>query len=120
MIQWLTEIKGYMNIWTDAAKVTDYNNLGVRTTVPSKNEMVARLKFLMNNGYYKDFDPTFCEQGLYFTFQKTQGGQFRAAGDAGHHDDAVLARMLVTMALDMSRYKEYSESIVKEGRKYGR
>ena len=44
----------------------------------------------------------------------------RAAGDAGHHDDAVLARMLVTMALDMSRYKEYSESIVKEGRKYGR
>lgn len=120
MIKWLTEIKGYMNIWTDAAKVTDYNNLGVRTTVPSKNEMVARLKFLMNNGYYKDFDPTFCEQGLYFTFQKTQGGQFRAAGDAGHHDDAVLARMLVTMALDMSRYKEYSESIVKEGRKYGR
>ena len=120
MIKWLTEIKGYMNIWTDATKVTDYNNLGVRTTVPSKNEMVARLKFLMNNGYYKDFDPTFCEQGLYFTFQKTQGGQFRAAGDAGHHDDAVLARMLVTMALDMSRYKEYSESIVKEGRKYGR
>ena len=120
MIKWLTEIKGYMNIWTDAAKVTDYNNLGVRTTVPSKNEMVARLKFLMNNGYYKDFDPTFCEQGLYFTFQKTQGGQFRAAGDAGHHDDAVLARMLVTMALDMGRYKEYSESIVKEGRKYGR
>lgn len=120
MIKWLTEIKGYMNIWTDAAKVSDYNNLGVRTTVPTKNEMVARLKFLMNNGYFEDFDPTFCEQGLYFTFQKTQGGQFRAAGDSGHHDDAVLARMLMTMALDMGRYKEYAESTIKEGRKYGR
>lgn len=118
MIKWLTEIKGYMNIWTDAAKVSDYNNLGVRTTVPSKNEMVARLKFLMNNGYFVDFDPTFCEQGLYFTFQKTQGGQFRAAGDAGHHDDTILARMLCTMALDMSNYKAYAESIKKEGKKY--
>lgn len=120
MIKWLTEVKGYLNIWTDVAKVSGYNNLGVRTTVPSKNEMVARLKFLMNNGYFEDFDPVFCEQGLYFTFRKTQSGQFRAAGDAGHHDDTVLARMLCMMALDMGRYKEWNESVVKEGRKYGR
>ena len=86
MIKWLTEVKGYLNIWTDANKVTGYNNLGVRTTVSSKNEMIARLKFLMNNGYYEDFDPVFCEQGLYFTFQKTASGQLRAAGDSGHHD----------------------------------
>ena len=118
MIKWLTEVKGYMNIWTDVAKVSGYNNLGVRTTVPSKNEMIARLKFLMDNGYFEDFDPTFCEQGLYFTFQKTQSGQFRAAGDAGHHDDTILARMLTTMALDMSRYKAWSESKLKDGRKY--
>ena len=84
----------------------------------SKNEMIARLKFLMDNGYFEDFDPTFCEQGLYFTFQKTQSGQFRAAGDAGHHDDTILARMLTTMALDMSRYKAWSESKLKDGRKY--
>src|SRR5690606_19490938 len=32
MIKWLTEIKGYMNIWTDAAKVSGYNNLGVYMT----------------------------------------------------------------------------------------
>lgn len=120
MIKWLTEVKGYLNIWTDVAKVSGYNNLGVRTTVPSKNEMVARLKFLMNNGYFEDFDPVFCEQGLYFTFRKTQSGQFRAAGDAGHHDDTVLARMLCMMALDMGRYREWNESVVKEGRKYGR
>jgi hypothetical protein len=82
--------------------------------------MVARLKFLMNNGYVEIYDPVFCEQGLYFTFQKTQGGQFRAAGDSGHHDDSVLANMLVTMALDMSVYKEYAEKIIKEGRKYAR
>lgn len=118
MIKWLTEIKGYMNIWTDQAKVSGYNNLGVRTTVGSKNEMVARLKFLMQNGYFEDFDPTFCEQGLYFTFQKTPSGSFKAAGDAGHHDDTVLARMLVMMALDMSRYKEYAQMSIKEGRKY--
>lgn len=120
MIKWLTEIKGYMNIWTDAAKVTGYNNFGVRTTVSSKNEMVARLKYLMNNGYYEDFDPVFCDQGLYFTFQKTPSGQLRAAADSGHHDDAVLARMLCTMALDMGRYKGYTQTSQKEGRKYGR
>ena len=120
MIKWLTEVKGYLNIWTDANKVTGYNNLGVRTTVSSKNEMIARLKFLMNNGYYEDFDPAFCEQGLYFTFQKTASGQLRAAGDSGHHDDAVLARMLCTMAINMDRYKGYTKTIQKEGRKYGR
>lgn len=120
MIKWLTEVKGYLNIWTDANKVTGYNNLGVRTTVSSKNEMIARLKFLMNNGYYEDFDPVFCEQGLYFTFQKTASGQLRAAGDSGHHDDAVLARMLCTMAINMDRYKGYTKTIQKEGRKYGR
>lgn len=119
MIKWLTEVKGYMNIWTDVAKVTGYNNLGVRTTPGSKNEMIARLKFLMNNGYYTDFDPVFCEQGLYFTYQKTASGRLSAAADGNKHDDAVLARMLCTMALDMNRYKEYQQSLVKEGRKYG-
>lgn len=119
MIKWLTEVKGYTNIWTDAAKITGYNSLGVRTTPSTKNEMVARLKFLMNNGYYVDFDPTFCEQALYFTFQKTPTGQIRAAGDSGHHDDCVLSRMIATMALDMGRYKEYSEQIIREGKKYG-
>lgn len=119
MIKWLTEVKGYMNIWTDVAKVTGYNNLGVRTTPGSKNEMIARLKFLMNNGYYTDFDPVFCEQGLYFTYQKTASGRLSAAADGNKHDDAVLARMLCTMALDMNRYKEYQQGLVKEGRKYG-
>mgnify|MGYP001421988926 CR=1 FL=1 len=119
MIKWLVEVKGYMNIWTDTATVNTYNVLGVRTTIPSKNEMVARMKFLINNGYYEDFDPEFCEQGIYFTYVKTQGGQFRAAADAGHKDDSVMARLLCTMALDMGVYKSYHESIVKEGRKYG-
>ena len=119
MIKWLTEVKGYMNIWTDVSKVTGYNNLGVRTTPGSKNEMIARLKFLMNNGYYTDFDPVFCEQGLYFTYQKTASGRLSAAADGNKHDDAVLARMLCTMALDMNRYNEYQQSLVKEGRKYG-
>lgn len=119
MIKWLTDVKQYANIWTDAARVTGYNSLGVRTTVPSKNEMIARLKFLMNNGYYEDFDPKFCEEALYFTFQKTPSGQFRAAGDGGHHDDCVLSRMIATMALDMGRYKEYSEQAIKNGKKYG-
>lgn len=119
MIKWLVEVKGYMNIWTDTATVNSYNVLGVRTTIPSKNEMVARMKFLINNGYYEDFDPEFCEQGIYFTYVKTQSGQFRAAADAGHKDDSVFARLLCTMALDMSVYKSYHENTVKEGKKYG-
>ena len=119
MIKWLVEVKGYTNIWTDTATVNSYNVLGVRTTIPSKNEMVARMKFLINNGYYEDFDPEFCEQGIYFTYVKTQGGQFRAAADAGHKDDSVFARLLCTMALDMSVYKSYHENTVKEGKKYG-
>lgn len=119
MIKWLVEVKGYTNIWTDTATVNSYNVLGVRTTIPSKNEMVARMKFLINNGYYEDFDPEFCEQGIYFTYVKTQGGQFRAAADAGHKDDSVFARLLCTMALDMGVYKSYHENTVKEGKKYG-
>lgn len=118
MIKWLTEVKGYMNIWTDASKVTNYNNLGVYTTVPAKNEMIQRLKYLMNNDYYEDFDPVFCDQGIHFTYTKTPTGQLKGAAEVGHHDDTVLARMICTMALDMGRYKGYAESAVKTGRKY--
>lgn len=118
MIKWLVEIKGYSNVWTDQAKVSNYNNLGVYTTTPVKNEAIARLKFLINNGYYEDFDPVFCEQALYFTYEKTPTGILRAAAAAGHHDDAVMARLMAVMAIDMEQFGEYNSSIVREGRKY--
>jgi hypothetical protein len=80
--------------------------------------MIARLKFLIANGYYEDFDPTFCEQANYFTYEKTPSGQYRAAATAGHHDDSVMCRCIATMALDMERFAGYNQQIVKEGRKY--
>lgn len=118
MIKWLTEVCGYSNIYTDATKVSGYNNLGVFTSIGTKNEMVARLKFLIANGYYEDFDPVFCEQANYFTYDKTATGQFKAAASPGHHDDAVLARMVATMALDMDQFSGWQQQTVKEGRKY--
>lgn len=118
MIKWLTEIKGYMNIWTDAAKVSGYNNLGVYMTPAVKNEAIARMKYLINNGYYEDFDPVFCNQALYFTYEKTPSGMLRAAAAGGHRDDSVMARMAAVMSLDMERFGEYTTGQVREGRKY--
>lgn len=118
MIKWLTEVCHYTNIYTDAAKVSGFNDLGVYTSVPVKNEMIARLKFLINNNFYEDFDPVFCEQANYFTYEKTPSGMYRAAASPGHHDDAVMCRMVATMALDMGRFEGYNQSITKTGRKY--
>lgn len=118
MIKWLTEVCHYTNIYTDASKVSGFNDLGVYTTVPVKNEMIARLKFLINNGFYEDFDPIFCEQANYFTYEKTPSGMYRAAASPGHHDDAVMCRMIAMMALDMDRFEGYNQSITKTGRKY--
>lgn len=118
MIKWLTEVCQYPNIFTDSSKVTGYNNLGVYTTPGVKNEMIARLKFLIASGYYEDFDPVFCKQANYFTYEKTPSGMYRAAASAGHHDDSVMCRCIAMMALDMERFGEYNAKIVKEGRKY--
>ena len=118
MIKWLTEVCQYTNIFTDAQKISGYNNLGVYTTPGVKNEMIARLKFLIANGYYEDFDPTFCEQANYFTYEKTPSGMYRAAASPGHHDDSVLCRCIATMALDMDRFAGYNQQIIREGRKY--
>ena len=118
MIKWLTEVCHYTNVYTDAAKVSGFNDLGVYTSVPVKNEMIARLKFLINNDFYEDFDPIFCEQANYFTYEKTPAGMYRAAASPGHHDDAVMCRMVAMMALDMGRFEGYSQTITKTGRKY--
>lgn len=118
MIKWLTEVKGYMNIWTDSAKVSNYNNLGVYMTPAIKNEAIARMKYLINNDYYEDFDPAFGSQALYFTYQKTPSGMLKAAAAGNHKDDSVMARMSAVMALDMDRFGAYTTVKVKEGRKY--
>lgn len=118
MIKWLTEVCHYANIYTDAAKVSGFNDLGVYTTVPVKNEMIARLKFLINNGFYEDFDPVFCTQANYFTYEKTPSGMYRAAASPGHHDDSVMCRMVAMMALDMGRFEGYNANVTKIGRKY--
>lgn len=118
MIKWLTEVCQYTNIYTDSNKIANYNSLGVYTTPGVKNEMIARLKFLISNGYYEDFDPVFCDQANYFTYEKTPSGMYRAAASAGHHDDSVMCRCIATMALDMDRFAGYNAQIIKQGRKY--
>lgn len=118
MIKWLVEVCQYTNIYSETGNVSSYSSLGVRTTVGTKNEMIARFKYLIANGYYEDFDPDFCSQANYFTYLKNNNGTFKAAASPGHHDDTVMCRCVATMALDMDSFGDYNEKIIREGKRF--
>ena len=105
------KMSGYHRIYVDPTS----NGLkyGVRTTQATKNEALRRLRFLLNNGLYKPHDPLFLEEAQHFSWRQLPGGSWRveAVGtdESGqpYHDDTVMSRAVLCLALDMKRFKGY-------------
>lgn len=108
LIDWLVMLN-YPNIYIDALHTTRSRVVyGIYNTTAIKNDAIRRLKFLMNAGIYKDYDPDFIEEGLHFTWKKTPSGIQRAVGSEGYGDDCVLARLIAVASLNMTKFKGYS------------
>lgn len=108
LIDWLVMLK-YPNIFIDALHTTKSRVVyGVYMTRPVKNEAILRLKFLLNKDIYKDYDPDFIEEGLHFSWKKTPSGLQKAVGTEGFGDDCVMARLIAVSAMNMNRWREFS------------
>lgn len=86
---------------------------GVRTTQATKNEALRRLRFLLNNGFYKPHDMLFLEEAQHFSWRQLPGGSWRVEATGTdengqpYHDDTIMARAVLSLALDMRRFKGY-------------
>lgn len=102
---------GYHRLYIDpTSKSVKY---GVRTTQATKNEALRRLRFLLNNGLYKPHDPLFLEEAQHFSWRQLPGGSWRVEAmgtdenGQPYHDDTVMARACLCLALDMRKFKGY-------------
>lgn len=110
VIEFLTA-SGYHRIYVDPTS----NGLkyGVRTTQATKNEALRRLRFLLNNGLYKPHDPLFLEESQHFSWRQLPGGSWRVEAQGTdengqpYHDDTIMARAVLSLALEMRKYKGY-------------
>lgn len=102
---------GYHRIYVDPN--TRGLKYGVRTTQATKNEALRRLRFLLNNGLYKPHDMLFLEEAQHFSWRQLPGGSWRVeamgtdADGQPYHDDTIMARAVLSLALDMRKYKGY-------------
>lgn len=109
------QVLGYWRLYTDPnVRTRDTNKMyGVRTTLATKNEAINRLKFLMNKRIYKAHDKIFMEQAIHYSWKPLPSGGYKAEAvgqdDNGNpwHDDTIAARLVVMMALDFRRFKNY-------------
>ena len=105
---------GYHRLYIDTtSRALKY---GVRTTQATKNEAIRRLRFLLNNGFYKPHDPLFLEEAQHFSWRQLPGGSWRVeamgtdADGQPYHDDTIAARWCLCLALDMRKFKGYYEN----------
>ncbi len=102
---------GYHRIYVDPN--TRGLKYGVRTTQATKNEALRRLRFLLNNGLYKPHDMLFLEEAQHFSWRQLPGGSWRVeamgtdADGQPYHDDTIMARAVLSLALDMRKFKGY-------------
>jgi hypothetical protein len=116
LIDWIRLQIGYSRLYVDPyGSSRTKAQYGIHMTRPVKNEAIQRMRFFMNNGIWKTSDIGFIDDALHFSWQKTPGGFQRAAAqgsnDAGqpYHDDTVMARLTLCAALDMRRWRAYSQ-----------
>lgn len=112
MIEFIRQI-GYPRLYIDTQNSSRVIKYGVRTTRPVKNEAIKKFKFLLNNGLYKPHDLQFLKEAQHFNWIQLPSGGYRAEAtgvdDDGQpwHDDAVLSRLILMMAIDMGKFKKY-------------
>ena len=112
MIEFIRQI-GYPRLYIDTQNSSRVIKYGVRTTRPVKNEAIKKFKFLLNNGLYKPHDLQFLKEAQHFNWVQLPSGGYRAEAtgvdDDGQpwHDDAVLSRLILMMAIDMGKFKKY-------------
>lgn len=105
---------GYHRIYIDPN--TRGLKYGVRTTQATKNEALRRLRFLLNNGLYKPHDMLFLEEAQHFSWRQLPGGSWRVeamgtdADGQPYHDDTIMARAVLSLALDMRKFKGYYDA----------
>ena len=105
------QASGYHRIYIDPT--TRGLKYGVRTTQATKNEALRRLRFLLNNGFYKPHDILFLEEAQHFSWRQLPGGSWRVeamgtdADGQPYHDDTIAARWVLCLALDMKKFKGY-------------
>jgi len=106
-IEWL-KMYNYPSIYIDPFKTTNSRIVyGIYMTRPVKNEAVNRMRFLMNNGIYKDYDQDFIKEAKSFVWRKTQSGLSKAEAAGSAHDDQVMARMIAIYTINMNKWREY-------------
>lgn len=108
IIEWLLMLK-YPRVYVDPFNSTKTRAVfGVYMTHPAKREAISRLKFLLNSGNYKSWDPDFLDEALHFVWKKTPSGLNKAIGSDGYADDSVMSRLILVFTLNMSRFSGYN------------
>lgn len=115
LIEFIKQL-GYPRLYIDSKNSSRVIKYGIRTTVPVKNEAIRRLKFLLNNGLYKPHDIQFLKEAQHFNWVALPSGGYKAQAtgvdDDGQpwHDDAVCARLMVAMVINMGKFKKYMQT----------
>lgn len=116
LIEWI-RLLGYTRLYVDPSSASSRTpKYGVHMTRPVKNEAIARMRFLMNNGIYKSRDIGFIDDALHFSWKKTASGYQKAVAtgvdenNQPYHDDTVMARLTGMAVLDMRRWRNYADS----------
>jgi hypothetical protein len=123
LISWIRLNLGYYRIYIDPRATTrKRTQYGVHMTRPMKNEAIQRMKFFLNNGIWYSPDKGFIDDALHFSWKATPGGFQKAVAQGmdennqPYHDDTVMARMTLALALDMRRWKEYESLLRNRGK----
>lgn len=123
LVNWIRLNIGYYRLYVDpiasSRKRTQY---GVHMTRPMKNEAIQRMKFFMNNGIWYSPDKGYIDDALHFSWKATPGGFQKAVAQGvdennqPYHDDTVMARLTLVLAMDMRRWKDYESLLNRRGK----
>lgn len=105
----------YNFFWYDPLKGRQaVRNPGTRMTTSTKKMAIDRMKFLINNNYYKVYDTETLQEMLHFNWTIRPSG-YRQASATGsdefgnpYHDDRVMARLNYVLTLNMARFNTFN------------